>query len=46
MGKIATVASMAGDLLGIGGIILEVGALSVAIAQMMGLDPIVNLCVL
>ena len=40
MGKIATVASMAGDLLGIGGIILDVGALSVAIAQMMGLDPI------
>lgn len=40
MGKIATVASMAGDLLGIGGIILDVGALGVAIAQMMGLDPI------
>ncbi|MYV10666.1 phage tail tape measure protein [Ligilactobacillus salivarius] len=40
MGKIATVTSMAGDLLGIGGIILDVGALSVAIAQMMGLDPI------
>ena len=40
MGKIATAASMAGDLLGIGGIILDVGALGVAIAQMMGLDPI------
>ena len=40
MGKIATVASMAGDLLGIGGIILDVGALGVAIAQMMGVDPI------